>query len=98
MTIFGLLAKLTLKLIAEKAPALLKPWPTNSPDLNLIENLWAIVSEKVYQKPVHTVVSLKKRVCAAWRALDPDILTNLVLDMPNRMQEVIDAKGGAIHR
>ena len=89
-------AKATMKMLREKFPDIIEDWPPNSPDLNLIENLWAILTEKVYQVDCTGVRSLKQRIRKCWREMiNPETLRALVEDMPNRIQLVIEAKGGA---
>ena len=38
-------AKVTMKMLEEKYTDMIVDWPPSSPGLNLIENLWAILTE-----------------------------------------------------
>ena len=84
--------------LEENVPRVIEDWPPNSPDMNLIENLWAILSEIVYREEMKSLLALKRRIRRVWKSLDPQILQNLVNDMPRRIAEVIAADGGAIDR
>lgn len=71
------------------------PWPGNSPDLNPIENCWALLKSKVYSRPNTTVDMLKKNIIDIWTT-DPDILATIkkcIDSMPTRIKEVIKCKG-----
>lgn len=74
--------------------AVVLPWPANSPDLNPIENLWAIVSQKVYK--THRFSSKPDLLAALqqeWAAVDPALLQKLYDSIPRRCEEVIKYKG-----
>ena len=42
------------------------PWPGNSPDLNPIENCWAILKRKVAEKKPISIAALKETITQVW--------------------------------
>ena len=74
-----------------------KEWPGNSPDLNPIENLWAILKSKLEEKePANNLETLKFQLKLVWSEIQPILLENLVSGMPNRIQKCIQMGGGYI--
>lgn len=71
-------------------------WPSRSPDLNPIENLWGILVRRVYSDGRHynSKAELKQAIEREWNALSPATLKNLTDSMVDRMYEVIQNKGG----
>ena len=72
-------------------------WPSNSPDLNPIENLWHILRGNI-RKHKHQPKNRKELVAALqeeWEKLDMKHVESLIESMPRRLQAVIKAKGGA---
>ena len=77
-------------------------WPSKSPDLNIIENLWHVLKELI--GPVNHItneVILWYAVKNAWAELKSseeykDYIPILYSSMINRCRAVIDAKGGSI--
>lgn len=68
-------------------------WPPQSPDLNIIENVWSLLKRK-------RTVSLNKNreetiseLTSLWEEIPPEILRNLVDSVPRRLQKVINSKG-----
>lgn len=72
-------------------------WPPQSPDLNPIENLWAILDARVDKTGVTNKNNYFEALERAWEELDPQHLKNLVESMSKRLQEVLKAKGGHIN-
>ena len=96
-------ARLTTTLLKERCAKVLD-WPSYSPDLNPIENLWAILKRRV-EKRVHRLVAKKKPVGlevfqsiirSEWEALDRNLLTSLVKSMKKRLELVIEKDGRKI--
>ena len=77
-------------------------WPPYSPDLNPIENLWAVMKVKIYQlypwleyapDNQETLQALIQAAKEAWDAIDSAVLQNLCATMPHRVQAIIIADG-----
>ena len=73
-------------------------WPGNSPDLNPIENLLAIVKKRLGKHDCTTKTKLTTTILQIWieDTEIQNICKNLVDSMPNRVQKVIAARGGHI--
>ena len=78
----------------------LSRWPSNSPDCNPIENLWAFFQNAVAEKQPKTVEQFKTLLTKVWwdKVLVPqDHIRNLYHCIPERLVEVV-AGGGAMTR
>jgi transposase len=73
---------------------LLPNWPPNSPDLNLIENVWSWVQREVDKKGCNSYEEFKQAVMDTLAAVPQQHLSNLWASMPNRLQAVVAAGGG----
>lgn len=70
-------------------------WPARSPDLNLIENVWALMVNRWEPRRERTVAALVNHATEVWEELRlrPDFLANLIDSIPNRLNQVIDRSG-----
>lgn len=69
------------------------PWPSQSPDLNPIENMWDQVDHKIRHKTYRNVNELLAALREAWRTMDMSYIQKLIESMPRRCAEVIKQKG-----
>lgn len=68
-------------------------WPSQSPDLNPIENLWEIIDRKIRCRTYSNVSDLFKSLQESWAAIDKVVIKKLLESMPRRCAEVIKVKG-----
>lgn len=70
-------------------------WPARSPDLNPIENLWALLARRVYANSRHfsDVAELKDAIQEAWEEIEDSVLRNLSESMPRRLKAAIRVHG-----
>lgn len=72
------------------------PWPSRSPDLNPIENLWAIMVQRWDSRNERTKAALVTHCDEVWDSIrGSDLCEVLVRSMRNRCDAIIDA-GGAL--
>lgn len=67
--------------------------PSNSPDLNPIENVWNIMKQHILRQHPTNYNELRQAILDAWELVTPDVLRKLFDSMPSRIQAVIDNKG-----
>jgi transposase len=68
-------------------------WPSYSPDLNPIENLWADVKRRAEVSNPQNVEQLKKALKDAWYDTSPFLIKSLLNSMPRRLK-LVRQKGG----
>ncbi|CAF4321649.1 unnamed protein product [Rotaria magnacalcarata] len=71
------------------------PWPSLSPVLNPIENLWGILARKVYArgKQFRSKEQLKTAILKSWEEIIIEQFRALVESMPERIFEVMKLNG-----
>ncbi|QRV96417.1 Transposase [Ceratobasidium sp. AG-Ba] len=76
----------------------LMEWPSMSPDLNPIENMWAELKRRLgeYETPPGGILELWDRVKSVWCGFDEEYYQKLIESMPKRMALVIKRKGDSI--
>jgi len=87
--------------VARNAIELLE-WPKNSPDLNPIEHVWAILKRTLRQlfpqirqlrNNIADMIEFKRCIQIAWNSIPQDQIAALIASIPRRLQAVIQARG-----
>lgn len=71
-------------------------WPSNSPDLNPMENVWRVMKYKVRNFHPQNSKELEVAIHLAWRSLPKNLAQKLVDSLPHRIQRVIEEQGDSI--
>ena len=90
-------AKFTKAWMVENMPNKKIDWPSQSPDINPIENLFAWVKLNLIKRRPKNITQLKEELTALWENINSDFLENYWLSMPRRCQLVIDNDGHKIN-
>jgi hypothetical protein len=74
----------------------LLPWPVNSPDLNPIEHVWDFLGKRMRRRQPRpeTLNGLRVALQEEWAQIPQDYIATLIQSMPNRLRDVIRARGG----
>ncbi|KAI1283135.1 Transposable element Tcb2 transposase [Halotydeus destructor] len=73
-------------------------WPPNSPDLNIIENVWAYMKRKLTDQIYTNVADWKCRIRELWEEESVAHIDALIADMPRRLELCLANHGGRIDR
>jgi transposase len=88
-------AKLTKEWFEENDIKVLE-WPAQSPDLNPIEHLWNEVDRRLRKLPVKVTKKdqLWEQIQDVWNDINLEVCTKLIESMPQRIKDVMKARGG----
>ena len=89
-------SRITKEFLTDHVPKVMD-WPSCSPDLNPIENLWAIVKGNVEKRMPKNLKDLEKFMTEEWNAIPESVLNNLVNSMRRRCELVIENNGERIN-
>jgi transposase len=82
--------------LREHVPEILD-WPSNSPDVNPVENLWSIMKRRVEKRKPSDLDELDQFLHEEWQNIDLSTINNLIKSMKNRCLALITSKGERIN-
>jgi len=88
-------SRLAKSFLSENMPEVID-WPSNSPDLNPIENLWRIVKENVEKRMPKNIKELEQFMEEEWRKIPKSTLIGLIRSMKRRCELIIENNGERI--
>ena len=70
-------------------------WPAQSPDLNIIENVWLYIKRKLQSRSgaVKSKADLIEEIRLIWTGITPAYIQSMYGSIPKRIQQVIRLKG-----
>ena len=86
-------SKSTLRYLDRRKVCIMTDWPPQSPDLNVIENLWSILKRNVAKVKVNSQDELWSRITQEFAGISNDYVKNLYESIPKRIKAVIKNKG-----
>ena len=72
-------------------------WPSNSLDVNPVENLWAIIERRIEKRKPGNIEELNNFLHEEWNNIDINLLSHLVNSMKTRCLALIESKGERIN-
>jgi len=83
----------TLTYLDHKHVCMLADWPPQSPDINIIENIWSILKAKVQKRSPKSENELWAAIEQEYYSIDDSVIIDLYASIPRRLQAVLEAKG-----
>lgn len=83
----------TSKFLKAKKIKVLKDWPAQSPDMNIIEHVWGKMKEEASKTKPKNLDELWEAYKTAFFAIPDDFINKLFESLSNRMDAVFQAHG-----
>lgn len=89
-------AKKTINWINEQDVQVIENWPANSPDLTCIEQVWAILENRIQKYSIDSLKSLYEALQKEWYSIPTEKLNGLINQTPDRFKLCIQENGKPI--
>ncbi|KAF2345950.1 hypothetical protein FHG87_023294 [Trinorchestia longiramus] len=72
---------------------LIREWPSQSPDMNPMENFWRELKLKIQKRGPNDITELKEICIEEWNKITPETCKRLVVNYYKRLEAIINNKG-----
>jgi len=79
--------------LEKEAPYYIRKYSPNSPDFNIIEDIWSQMNEELNKYKITSLGSLKRHLKQIWKNLSWNKVRRSVDSLPNRLNECIKLNG-----
>lgn len=79
--------------IEQEAPYYVRKYPPNSPDFNIIEDIWSQINDELNKYKITNLQSLERHLKMIWKNLSWEKVRKSVDSLPNRLNDCIELKG-----
>jgi len=90
-------AKKSMKVLGELVDDRIIEHPAQSPDLNVMEDVWSYLDRKVKAAKIKSIQGLKQKLTREWEKLPWSEIRKSVKSMPSRLAECVELEGGRTH-
>ena len=86
-----------MEILEELVPSTIIDHPPQSPDLNIMEDLWSYLVRKVAAANIKTLQGLKQKLTLEWEKLPWSYIRKSVRSMKSRLVDCMELEGGRTH-
>ena len=86
-------SKSTSKYLEKEKVCVMSDWPPQSPDLNIIENIWSTIKRNVGRHNPQSANDLWTYIQEEWENISTSDIGHLYDSIPRRLKAVLLAKG-----
>ena len=90
-------AKKTMNFLEELVGDRIIDHPAQSPDLNILEDLWSYLDRKVKAAKIKTISGLKRKLTKEWQTMSWEVVRQSVRTMRARLVECEEVQGACTH-
>lgn len=88
--------KKTVNWITSQNVQIIEDWPANSPDLTCIEQVWAILENRIQKYSINSLNNLYEALQKEWFSIPTEKLNGLINQTPDRFKLCIQENGKSI--
>ena len=76
---------------SENGLEILKNWPPNSPDINIVENVWSLLKKRVFQRHPKNIGELRAFCQEELEWIPLEYIQNLYSSIPDRLNKIVQS-------